>query len=128
MRIALIGLAAALPRLAACASSGRANDPKRRAARLARRGGGWSGATSPRPSGCSSDRSLDSDDPARLINLGYGLYGAGAARRGADPWRAALGCPPRHRVVETMAGREVRTDQLAATILGTPSAKLRFQQ
>jgi hypothetical protein len=40
----------------------------------------------------------------------------GRREEALNTWRAALAAP-RHRVVETMAGREVRTDQLARTIL-----------
>ena len=56
------------------------------------------------------------DDPARLINLGYVYMEQGRREEALTAWRAALAAP-RHRVVETMAGHEVRTDALARQIL-----------
>ena len=59
---------------------------------------------------------LDSDDPARLINLGYVYQRQGRRAEAIAMWQAALEAP-RHRWIETMSGREVRTDQLAREIL-----------
>jgi len=59
---------------------------------------------------------LDQDDPARLINLGYVYREQGRAQDAIAAWRAALAAP-RHKMVATMSGREVRTDQLAREIL-----------
>lgn len=59
---------------------------------------------------------LDSDDPARLINLGYVYQRQGRQADAVAAWRAALAAP-RHQWIETMTGREVRTDQLAREIL-----------
>lgn len=59
---------------------------------------------------------LDRDDPARLINLGYVYQRQGRSAEAIAAWRAALAAP-RHRVIETMGGREVRTDDLAREML-----------
>ncbi len=59
---------------------------------------------------------LDSTDPARLINLGYVYQRQGRSAEAIAAWRAALEAP-RHRLIETMSGREVRTDQLAREML-----------
>lgn len=59
---------------------------------------------------------LDRDDPARLINLGYVYHQQGRRQEALDAWRAALAAP-RHKMVATMSGREVRTDELAREIL-----------
>ena len=114
MRIALISLAAALP-LAACASSG---------AQMVENGvprGSLGVAALERGDLARAEQlllasSLERDDPARLINLGYVYMEQGRREEAMTAWRAALAAP-RHRVVETMAGREVRTDALARAIL-----------
>jgi Tfp pilus assembly protein PilF len=114
MRFALLSLAAALP-LAACASSG---------AQLVENGvprGSLAVAALERGDLARAERllvnsALDSDDPARLINLGYVYMEQGRQEEALTAWRAALAAP-RHRVVETMAGHEVRTDALARQIL-----------
>lgn len=59
---------------------------------------------------------LEQDDPARLINLGYVYMEQGRRDEALTAWRRALAAP-RHRMVETMNGREIRTDQLARQIL-----------
>jgi Flp pilus assembly protein TadD len=114
MRVAILCLAAILP-LSACASGG---------AQMVENGvpRGSLGVAAlergdlARAEKLLLDSSLDSDDPARLINLGYVYMEQGRREEAMDAWRAALAAP-RHRVVETMAGREVRTDALARTIL-----------
>ncbi len=114
MRLALISLAAALP-LAACTSSG---------AQMVENGvpRGSLGVAAlergdlARAEQLLLDSSLDSDDPARLINLGYVYMEQGRREEALNAWRAALAAP-RHRVVETMSGSEVRTDALARAIL-----------
>jgi tetratricopeptide (TPR) repeat protein len=62
------------------------------------------------------DSRLGNDDPALLINLGYVLMEQGRRAEAIDAWRSALAAE-RHREVETMAGRMVRTDQLARLVL-----------
>jgi tetratricopeptide (TPR) repeat protein len=114
MRFVLLSLAAALP-LAACASSG---------GQLVENGvprGSLGVAALERGDLARAERllvnsALDSDDPARLINLGYVYMEQGRHEEALATWRAALAAP-RHRVVETMAGQEVRTDALARQIL-----------
>lgn len=64
---------------------------------------------------------LDRDDPARLINLGYVYQRQGRTADALAAWRAAVEVP-RHRVIETMGGREVRTDQLAREMLARHQA------
>lgn len=64
---------------------------------------------------------LDRDDPARLINLGYVYQRQGRTAEALAAWRAAVEAP-RHRVIETMGGREVRTDQLAREMLARHQA------
>ncbi len=64
---------------------------------------------------------LDSADPARLINLGYVYQRQGRRAEAVAAWRAALDAP-RHRWIETMSGREVRTDDLAREILARHEA------
>lgn len=59
---------------------------------------------------------LDAQDPARLINLGYVYMEQGRQADAVRAWQAALEAP-RHRVVETLGGREVRTDVLAGEML-----------
>jgi Tfp pilus assembly protein PilF len=63
-----------------------------------------------------SESRLGEDDPARLINLGYVYMEQGRREAAVKAWRTALESG-RHRWVETMTGREVRTDQLAREIL-----------
>jgi Tfp pilus assembly protein PilF len=58
------------------------------------------------------DSRLGQEDPARLINLGYVYMEQGRRDAAVKAWHSALEAP-RHRWVETMTGREVRTDQLA---------------
>ena len=114
MRFAFLALAAALP-LASCASSG---------AQLVENGvprGSLGVAALERGDLARAERllvnsTLASDDPARLINLGYVYMEQGRSEEAITAWRAALAAP-RHRVVETMAGHEVRTDALARQIL-----------
>lgn len=114
MRVAFICLATALP-LAACASNG---------AQLVENGvprGSLGVAALERGDLARAEHllvnsSLDSDDPARLINLGYVYMEQGRREEAMTAWKAALAAP-RHRVVETMAGHEVRTDALARQIL-----------
>ena len=114
MRVAIFVLAAALP-LAACASGG---------AQLVENGvprGSLGVAALERGDLARAERllvnsALDSDDPARLINLGYVYMEQGRRAEAMSAWQAALAAP-RHRVVETMAGTEVRTDALARQIL-----------
>jgi len=62
------------------------------------------------------DSTLGQDDPARLINLGYVYMGQGRRDAALKSWQSALEAR-RHRVVETMTGREVRTDRLAREAL-----------
>ena len=59
---------------------------------------------------------LAADDPALLINLGYVLMAQGRSGEAIAAWRSALAAD-RHREVETMSGRIVRTDQLARAVL-----------
>lgn len=59
---------------------------------------------------------LGADDPARLINLGYVYMEQGRAEAAVAAWRAAL-ASPQHRMVETMSGREARTDEIARRAL-----------
>lgn len=66
---------------------------------------------------------LDDQDPARLINLGYVYHEQGRHAEAVATWRAALAAP-RHRAVETMSGREVRTDQLLREILARRQTSL----
>ena len=114
MRMALISLAAVLP-LAACASTG---------VQMVEEGaprGSLGVAALERGDLARAERlllksSLDQDDPARLINLGYVYMEQGRRAEALTAWRAALAAP-RHRMVETMAGREVRTDAIARQAL-----------
>ena len=59
---------------------------------------------------------LDSDDPARLINLGYVQMTQGRRAEAIATWQAALDAP-RHRWIQTVSGREVRTDDLAREVI-----------
>jgi hypothetical protein len=59
---------------------------------------------------------LDASDPARLINVGYVRWERGQRSAALTAWRQAL-TAPRHEMVTTMTGREVRTDQLAREAL-----------
>lgn len=113
MRVALI-LAAALP-LAACASTG---------AQMVENGvprGSLAVAALERGDLARAEKllltsALPSDDPARLINLGYVYMEQGRREEAVATWQAALAAP-RHRVVETMSGQEVRTDAIARAAL-----------
>lgn len=62
------------------------------------------------------ESALGRDDPARLINLGYVYMEQGRRDAALKAWQDALAVP-RHRWVETLSGREVRTDQLAREVL-----------
>lgn len=114
MRFPFLVIAAALP-LAACASTG---------LQMVENGvprGSLGVAALERGDFARAERlllasTLDSDDPARLINLGYVYMEQGRRDEALGAWRAALAAP-RHRLVETMAGTEVRTDALAWQIL-----------
>lgn len=59
---------------------------------------------------------LERGDPARLINLGYVYMEQGRRGEAIKAWRAALDAP-HHRMIETLGGREMRTDQLAREVL-----------
>lgn len=63
-----------------------------------------------------TNSSLPADDPARLINLGYVHMAQGRTEAAVAAWRAALASPA-HRMVETMSGREARTDEIARRAL-----------
>jgi tetratricopeptide (TPR) repeat protein len=119
MRFALISLAAALP-LAACASGGTQmvenGVPRGSLAVAALERGDFARAEK-----LLLTSTLPSDDPARLINLGHVYMEQGRRAEALAAWRAAL-ASPRHRVVETMAGSEVRTDALARAALARHQA------
>lgn len=66
---------------------------------------------------------LDRDDPARLINLGYVYMEQGRRGEAIAAWQEAL-ASNEHHMVETMTGREVRTDQLAREILARQRSSL----
>jgi Tfp pilus assembly protein PilF len=70
------------------------------------------GACATAPERLLVDSRLGQEDPARLINLGYVYMEQGRRDAAVKAWHSALEAP-RHRWVETMTGREVRTDQLA---------------
>jgi tetratricopeptide (TPR) repeat protein len=114
VRIIILGLAALLP-LSACAT---------RPAQLVENGvprGSLAVAAIDRGDLASAERmlkesTLEADDPARLINLGYVYMEQGRAAEALATWRSALAAPL-HREVETANGRAVRTDQLAREIL-----------
>jgi Flp pilus assembly protein TadD len=114
MRVALICFAAALP-LSACASTGaqlvEQGEPRGSLGVAALERGDLTRAEQ-----LLVNSSLESDDPARLINLGTVYMQQGRRAEALTAWRAALAAP-RHRMVETASGREVRTDVLARAIL-----------
>ena len=79
-----------------------------------------------------TDKRLNADDPARLINLGQVYWAQGRAGRGAERLAARAWLPGSHFEVETLGGRLVSTETLAREALaGTtrrsapPRAELR---
>ena len=63
-----------------------------------------------------TDPRLDSEDPARLLNLGQVYWEQGRQGEALSAWRRAL-ASSRHFEVETLAGRTVSTAQLAREAL-----------
>ena len=65
-----------------------------------------------------TDRHLNADDPARLINLGQVYWATGRHGEALSAWRRAS-VSRNHFEVETMGGRLVSTEQLAREALAT---------
>lgn len=63
-----------------------------------------------------TDRRLDADDPARLLNLGQVYWEQGRHGEALGAWRRAL-ASNRHFEVETMSGRTVSTARIAREVL-----------
>jgi hypothetical protein len=64
----------------------------------------------------TQDRRVDTDDPARLINLGRVYMATGRTGEAVAAWRRALAAPSPVEV-ETIDGRTATTDQLAREAL-----------
>lgn len=71
-----------------------------------------------------TDPRLDSEDPARLLNLGQVYWEQGREGEALSAWRRAL-ASSRHFEVETLAGRTVSTAQLAREALAAHDNALR---
>ena len=65
-----------------------------------------------------TDRHLNADDPARLLNLGQVYWAPGRQGEALSAWRRAL-VSSNHFEVETMGGRMVSTEQLAREALAS---------
>ncbi|HEY5711776.1 MAG TPA: tetratricopeptide repeat protein [Allosphingosinicella sp.] len=65
-----------------------------------------------------TDRHLNADDPARLINLGQVYWATGRQGEALSAWRRAL-VSNNHFIVETIGGRQVSTEQLAGEALAS---------
>ncbi|MGZ8361535.1 MAG: tetratricopeptide repeat protein [Allosphingosinicella sp.] len=64
----------------------------------------------------SQDRGVETDDPARLLNLGRVYMATGRTNEALATWREAL-ADPHPAEVTTMGGRVTTTDQLAREAL-----------
>ncbi|HET9428835.1 MAG TPA: tetratricopeptide repeat protein [Allosphingosinicella sp.] len=60
----------------------------------------------------TDDRSIDRENPARLINLGRVYAATGRTNEAVTLWQRALAAPV-HVEVQTADGRIARTDQIA---------------
>lgn len=71
-----------------------------------------------------TDKRLNADDPARLINLGQVYWAQGRQGEALGAWRRALASGS-HFEVETWGGRLVSTETLAREMLAARDAAVR---
>jgi hypothetical protein len=71
-----------------------------------------------------TDRRLNADDPARLINLGEVYWQTGRQGEALSAWRRALASPNQFDV-ETVDDRTVSTEQLAREALAAHASAQR---
>lgn len=71
-----------------------------------------------------TDRRLNENDPARLINLGRVYWAQGRQGEALGAWRRALASTS-HFEVETLGGRLVSTETLAREMLAARGAAVR---
>lgn len=71
-----------------------------------------------------TDKRLNADDPARLINLGQVYWATGRQGEALSTWRRAL-ASGHHFEVETLGGRTVSTADLAREALAAHDTALR---
>ena len=71
-----------------------------------------------------TDKRLNADDPARLINLGQVYWAQGRQGEALSAWRRALASDS-HFEVETIGGRLVSTEILAREVLALHDTAVR---